>query len=80
MAHSYAHLYGIPTPAPRFFAVSGPWGRPDTAIFKFTRAMPPGEEIDVIGEGEIYGDFSYVDDVVAAIRSLSEMSTRIVER
>ena len=67
MAHSYAHLYGIPTTGLRFFTVYGPWGRPDMALFKFTRAMLAGEAIDVYGEGRLVRDFTYIDDIVEGV-------------
>ena len=67
MAHSYAHLYGIPTTGLRFFTVYGPWGRPDMALFKFTRAMLAGESIDVYGEGRLVRDFTYIDDIVEGV-------------
>lgn len=64
MAHSYAHLFGIPSTGFRFFTVYGPWGRPDMALFKFTDAILKGEPIDVYGEGQMQRDFTYVDDIV----------------
>ncbi len=67
MAHSYAHLYGIPATALRFFTVYGPWGRPDMAYFKFTKAILEGSPIDVYAENEMSRDFTYVDDVSEAI-------------
>ena len=67
MAHAYAHLYGIPTTGLRFFTVYGPWGRPDMALFKFTRAMLAGEAIDVYGEGRLVRDFTYIDDIVEGV-------------
>ena len=67
MAHSYAHLYGIPTTGLRFFTVYGPWGRPDMALFKFTRAMLAGESIDVYGQGQLVRDFTYIDDIVEGV-------------
>jgi UDP-glucuronate 4-epimerase len=67
MAHSYAHLWKIPTTAFRFFTVYGPWGRPDMALFKFVDAIEKGEPIDVYGEGRMRRDFTYVDDLVEAI-------------
>lgn len=67
MAHSYAHLYQLPTTGLRFFTVYGPWGRPDMALFKFTRAMLNGERIDVYNGGEMLRDFTYIDDIVEAI-------------
>ncbi|QYJ06383.1 NAD-dependent epimerase/dehydratase family protein [Qipengyuania flava] len=70
MAHSYAHLFGLPVTMFRFFTVYGPWGRPDMALFKFTRAMLAGEPIDVYNHGKMMRDFTYVDDLVEAIRRL----------
>ena len=70
MGHSYAHLWGLPTTMFRFFTVYGPWGRPDMAYFKFTRAILEGEPIDVYNEGEMYRDFTYVGDLVRAIALL----------
>ena len=67
MAHSYAHLYGVPTTGLRFFTVYGPWGRPDMALFKFTRAMLAGEPIDVYGQGQLVRDFTYIDDIVEGV-------------
>jgi len=67
MAHSYAHLYGIPTTGLRFFTVYGPWGRPDMALFKFTKAILAGESIDVYGEGKLVRDFTYIDDIVEGV-------------
>ena len=67
MAHSYAHLYGLPTTGLRFFTVYGPWGRPDMALFKFTRAMLAGEPIDVYGQGQLVRDFTYIDDIVEGV-------------
>jgi UDP-glucuronate 4-epimerase len=70
MAHSYAHLWGIPTTMFRFFTVYGPWGRPDMALFKFTKGILNGEPIDIYNHGEMYRDFTYVTDLVRAIRLL----------
>lgn len=67
MAHSYAHLWKIPTTAFRFFTVYGPWGRPDMALFKFVDAIEKGEAIEVYGEGNMRRDFTYVEDLVEAI-------------
>lgn len=67
MAHTYSHLYGIPTTGLRFFTVYGPWGRPDMALFKFTKAMLEGNSIDVYNYGKMKRDFTYVDDIVEAI-------------
>ena len=70
IAHAYAHLHSLPTTAFRFFTVYGPWGRPDMALFKFTRAILAGEEIEVYGQGRMSRDFTYVDDLVAGITGL----------
>jgi UDP-glucuronate 4-epimerase len=67
MAHSYSHLFGLAATGLRFFTVYGPWGRPDMAIFKFTRAILRGETIDVYNHGRSMRDFTYVDDVVESI-------------
>lgn len=67
MSHSYSHLYGLPTTGLRFFTVYGPWGRPDMALFKFTKAMLAGEKIDVYNHGEMYRDFTYIDDIAEAV-------------
>lgn len=70
MAHAYAHLWKQPITAFRFFTVYGPWGRPDMAFFKFTRAILRGETIDVYNHGRMERDFTYIDDIVEAIRRL----------
>jgi UDP-glucuronate 4-epimerase len=67
MAHSYAHLYGIPCSGLRFFTVYGPWGRPDMACWKFTSAMLAGEPVPVFNNGRMLRDFTYVDDIVAGV-------------
>ncbi|MNO44174.1 UDP-glucose 4-epimerase [compost metagenome] len=67
MAHSYAHLYGIPATGLRFFTVYGPWGRPDMALFRFTEAILRGRPLEVYGNGEMSRDLTYIDDVVEAI-------------
>ncbi|HHG8775540.1 TPA: NAD-dependent epimerase [Raoultella planticola] len=67
MAHTYSHLYGIPTTGLRFFTAYGPWGRPDMALFKFTKAMLEGKSIDVYNYGKMKRDFTYIDDIVEAI-------------
>ena len=67
MAHSYAHLYGIPCTGLRFFTVYGPWGRPDMAYFKFVNAIMAGKPIDVFNEGDMRRDFTYVDDIVESM-------------
>ncbi|MFW5845604.1 MAG: NAD-dependent epimerase [Planctomycetota bacterium] len=67
MAHSYSHLYGLPTTGLRFFTVYGPWGRPDMALFRFTRAVLAGEPITVYNHGRMQRDFTYIDDIVEAV-------------
>jgi UDP-glucuronate 4-epimerase len=67
MAHSYSHLYQLPTSGLRFFTVYGPWGRPDMALFKFTEAMLAGQPIDIYNQGEMARDFTYIDDIVESI-------------
>lgn len=67
MAHTYAHLFRVPTSGLRFFTVYGPWGRPDMAYFKFTEAMLRGEPIDVYNEGRMRRDFTYIDDIVEGV-------------
>ena len=70
MAHSYSHLFGLRTTLLRFFTVYGPWGRPDMALFMFTRAMLRGEEIEVFNHGDMIRDFTYVDDIVEGMIGL----------
>ncbi|PKP71891.1 MAG: UDP-glucuronate 5-epimerase [Alphaproteobacteria bacterium HGW-Alphaproteobacteria-4] len=70
MGHAYAHLHALPTTMFRFFTVYGPWGRPDMALFKFTEAILAGRPIDVYNHGAMWRDFTYVDDLVRAIRLL----------
>ena len=67
MAHSYSHLFGFPSTALRFFTVYGPWGRPDMALFKFTKAILEGQPIDVYGHGDMERDFTYIDEIVAGV-------------
>ena len=67
MAHTYSHLYGLPTTGLRFFTVYGPWGRPDMALFLFTKAILEGRPIDVFNHGEMVRDFTYVDDIVEGV-------------
>jgi len=73
MAHTYSHLYRVPTTGLRFFTVYGPWGRPDMALFIFTRSILEGKTIDVYNHGHMERDFTYVDDIVGGI-------TRILKR
>ena len=70
MGHSYAHLWNLPTTMFRFFTVYGPWGRPDMALFKFTRGILNDEPIDIYNHGQMYRDFTYVTDLVRGIRLL----------
>ena len=70
MAHAYAHLWTLPPTVFRFFTVYGPWGRPDLALFKFVDAILDGRQIDIYNHGDMYRDFTYVDDLVKAIKLL----------
>ncbi|MDQ0567259.1 NAD-dependent epimerase/dehydratase family protein [Erythrobacter citreus] len=70
MAHAYAHLWNLPTTMFRFFTVYGPWGRPDLALYKFVDAMLDGKPIDIYNHGDMYRDFTHVNDLVRAIRLL----------
>ncbi|HEY8061889.1 MAG TPA: NAD-dependent epimerase [Gemmatimonadales bacterium] len=72
MAHSYSHLYGLPTTGLRFFTVYGPWGRPDMALFLFTRAILDGQPIDVFNHGKMRRDFTYIDDIVEGVVRISD--------
>jgi len=67
MAHTYSHLYGLPTTGLRFFTVYGPWGRPDMALFLFTRRILAGEPIEVFNHGHHTRDFTYIDDIVEGV-------------
>jgi UDP-glucuronate 4-epimerase len=70
MGHSYAHLWDLPITMFRFFTVYGPWGRPDMALFKFTKGIVEGTPIDIYNHGHMWRDFTYVDDLVRGIRLL----------
>jgi len=67
MAHTYSHLYGLPTTGLRFFTVYGPWGRPDMALYIFTKAIESNQSIDVYNNGEMWRDFTFVDDIVEGV-------------
>ncbi len=67
MAHTYSHLYDLPTTGLRFFTVYGPWGRPDMALFLFTKAILKGEAIPVFNNGQMVRDFTYIDDIVKSV-------------
>ncbi|WP_422767101.1 NAD-dependent epimerase [Photobacterium leiognathi subsp. mandapamensis] len=73
MAHTYSHLYGVPTTGLRFFTVYGPWGRPDMALFKFTNAIMEGKEIDVYNHGDMRRDFTYIDDIVEGVMRIQDV-------
>ncbi|EOW1695162.1 NAD-dependent epimerase, partial [Providencia stuartii] len=73
MAHSYSHLYQLPTTGLRFFTVYGPWGRPDMALFKFTKAILAGEPIDVYNNGNLRRDFTFIDDIVEGVIRISDI-------
>jgi len=72
MAHSYSHLYALPTTGLRFFTVYGPWGRPDMAYFSFTKAILEGRPIQVFNEGRMRRDFTYIDDIVEGVVRASD--------
>ena len=74
MGHSYAHIYNLPTTMFRFFTVYGPWGRPDMALFKFTKNILEGMPIDIYNNGNMWRDFTYVDDLVRGIAGLIEVA------
>ncbi len=76
MAHSYAHLYRLPCTGLRFFTVYGPWGRPDMALFKFTKGIIAGEPISVFNEGKMVRDFTYIDDIVEGIVRVIDLPAR----
>jgi UDP-glucuronate 4-epimerase len=72
MAHTYSHLYQLPTTGLRFFTVYGPWGRPDMALFLFTKAILEGRAIDVFNNGQMMRDFTYIDDIIEGVYRTSE--------
>ncbi|MCP4115645.1 MAG: NAD-dependent epimerase [Desulfobacteraceae bacterium] len=74
MAHAYAHLYSIPVTGLRFFTVYGPWGRPDMAYFKFTKAILAGKPIDVYNHGDMRRDFTYIDDIVKGVVKVMDLA------
>lgn len=74
MGHAWAHIHGLPVTMFRFFTVYGPWGRPDMALFKFTKGILEGEAIDIYNHGDMYRDFTYVEDLVGAIRLLIDVA------
>ena len=79
MAHSYAHLWDLPITMFRFFTVYGPWGRPDLALFKFVDAILDGRPIDIYNNGDMYRDFTYVDDLVHAVELLiDQIPTKVM--
>ncbi|MSP55126.1 MAG: NAD-dependent epimerase [Myxococcales bacterium] len=73
MAHAYSHIFRLPTTGLRFFTVYGPWGRPDMALFLFTRAILAGEPIDVYNQGRMERDFTYIDDIVTGVVGVSKV-------
>lgn len=73
MSHTYSHLYDIPTTGLRFFTVYGPWGRPDMALFKFTKAILEGRPIDIYNNGDLSRDFTYIDDIVEGIMRIQDV-------
>ena len=79
LAHSYSHLFGLPTTGLRFFTVYGPWGRPDMALFKFTDAILNGRPIDVYNHGQMVRDFTYIDDIVEGVVRLVDKPAAAAE-
>ncbi|WP_417552684.1 NAD-dependent epimerase [Marinomonas fungiae] len=73
MAHSYSHLYQLPTTGLRFFTVYGPWGRPDMALFKFAKAILSGQSIDIYNHGDMQRDFTFIDDIVEAVVRIQDV-------
>lgn len=73
MSHTYSHLYGVPTTGLRFFTVYGPWGRPDMALFKFTKKIIEGDTIDIYNHGDMRRDFTYIDDIVEGILKVQDV-------
>ncbi|MEI8594481.1 NAD-dependent epimerase [Photobacterium sp. Hal280] len=73
MAHTYSHLYGLPTTGLRFFTVYGPWGRPDMALFRFTEAIMAGQPIEVYNHGDMRRDFTYIDDIVEGVIRIQDI-------
>ena len=80
MAHSYAHLFKLPITMFRFFTVYGPWGRPDMALFKFTKAILNGDQIDVYNHGDMSRDFTYIDDLVNGMRLLIDATPEYADK
>ena len=76
MAHTYSHLYGIPSTGLRFFTVYGPWGRPDMAYFLFTKAILENKPIKIFNHGDLYRDFTYIDDIVKGIAKILQKPTQ----
>ena len=76
MAHTYSHLYGLPTSGLRFFTVYGPWGRPDMALFLFAKAILQGRPIDVFNHGDMRRDFTYIDDIVEGVVRVTDRVAR----
>lgn len=79
MTHTYSHLYRLPATGLRFFTVYGPWGRPDMALFKFTKAILQDEPIDVYNQGDMQRDFTYIDDIVEGIVRLLALPPKLVD-
>ena len=80
IAHSYSHIHKIPTTGLRFFTVYGPWGRPDMAYFIFTKAAYEGQEILIFNNGDLFRDFTYIDDIVDGISVILETPFRQVSK
>ena len=78
VAHSYSHLYKIPSTGLRFFTVYGPWGRPDMALFLFTKAILNNESINIFNNGEMIRDFTYIDDIIESISKIIYKSQLVI--
>ena len=79
IAYSYSHLYNIETIGLRFFTVYGPWGRPDMALFLFTNAILKNKAIDVYNNGELYRDFTYIDDIISGVKKTIYLNIKTSE-
>jgi len=79
MAHTYSHLYGLPTTGLRFFTVYGPWGRPDMALYIFTKAIENDQPIDVYNNGEMWRDFTYIDDIVEGVTRVLDKEPKMLD-
>ena len=77
MAHAYSHLFNIPTTGLRFFTVYGPWGRPDMALYSFTKSILDGKPIEIFNEGKMKRDFTYIDDIISGIVKIISVPAKV---